>query len=39
MGLRTALIVGLCGLVFTIVITFLFMDIMGEDLERMSLGA
>jgi len=39
MGWRTALIVGLSGLVFTIVITFLFMDIMGEDLERMSLGA
>jgi len=38
-GLRTALIVGLCGLVFTIIISFFFMNVMGIDLQRMSLGA
>ncbi|MEM6750831.1 MAG: efflux RND transporter permease subunit, partial [Planctomycetota bacterium] len=39
MGLRTALIVGLCGLLFTIVITFPVMAVSGVDLQRMSLGA
>ncbi|NQT36319.1 MAG: efflux RND transporter permease subunit, partial [Planctomycetes bacterium] len=39
MGFRVAMIVGLCGLVFTIIISFLFMGIMGIDLQRMSLGA
>ncbi|MEM7682388.1 MAG: efflux RND transporter permease subunit [Planctomycetota bacterium] len=39
MGLRTALIVGLCGLLFTIVITFPVMSLWGVDLQRMSLGA
>ena len=38
-GLRTALIVGLCGLFFTIVASFLVMNLMGIDLQRMSLGA
>jgi len=39
MGLRVALIVGCCGLVFTIIATFLFMGLWGIDLQRMSLGA
>ncbi len=39
MGYRVAAIVGLCGLVFTIVISFLFMGLWGIDLQRMSLGA
>ena len=38
-GLKTALIVGLCGLVFTIIASFVFMKIFGIDLQRMSLGA
>ena len=38
-GFRSALVVGLCGLVFTIVATFLFMKIFNIDLQRMSLGA
>jgi multidrug efflux pump subunit AcrB len=39
MGLRTALIVGLSGLVFTIIASFVFMKLFGIDLQRMSLGA
>ncbi|MHC4319486.1 MAG: efflux RND transporter permease subunit, partial [Planctomycetota bacterium] len=39
MGLRTALIVGMTGLAFTIVASFLFMKLGGIDLQRMSLGA
>jgi multidrug efflux pump subunit AcrB len=39
MGVRTAIVIGLCGLVFTIVISFLFMGLMDIDLQRMSLGA
>jgi multidrug efflux pump subunit AcrB len=39
MGVRIAIIVGLCGLVFTIVITFLLMAMTNVDLQRMSLGA
>ncbi len=38
-GFRSALVVGLCGLVFTIIATFLFMNLFGIDLQRMSLGA
>jgi multidrug efflux pump subunit AcrB len=38
-GFRSAAIVGLCGLVFTIIASFLFMMIFGIDLQRMSLGA
>ena len=38
-GFRSAAIVGLCGLVFTIVGSFLFMKLSGVDLQRMSLGA
>ncbi|MBN1346423.1 MAG: efflux RND transporter permease subunit [Phycisphaerae bacterium] len=39
MGLRTAFIVGVCGLVFVIIATFLVMKLWGIDLQRMSLGA
>jgi multidrug efflux pump subunit AcrB len=39
MGMRTAMIVGLCGLVFTIIASFVFMNVFGIDLQRMSLGA
>lgn len=39
MGFRTAVIVGLCGLVFTIVYTFLVMSVISVDMQRMSLGA
>jgi multidrug efflux pump subunit AcrB len=39
MGLRTALIVGMTGLVFTIIGSFLFMKLGAIDLQRMSLGA
>ncbi len=39
MGLRTALIVGLCGLVFVILGSLLVMFLWGIDLQRMSLGA
>jgi multidrug efflux pump subunit AcrB len=39
MGLRTAVVIGLCGLIFTIVISFVFMALTGIDLQRMSLGA
>ena len=38
-GLRTALVVGVCGLVFVILGSFLVMWIWGIDLQRMSLGA
>jgi len=38
-GFRSALVVGLCGLIFTIIGTFLFMKIFGIDLQRLSLGA
>ena len=39
MGLRVAVVVGLCGLVFTIVATFVVMYLWKIDLQRMSLGA
>lgn len=39
MGLRSSIVVGLTGLVMVIVITFLVMLLIGEDLHRMSLGA
>jgi multidrug efflux pump subunit AcrB len=39
MGLRTAMVIGLCGLIFTIVISFMFMAVLDIDLQRMSLGA
>jgi multidrug efflux pump subunit AcrB len=39
MGFRVAAIVGMCGLVFTILVSFMVMDIWGIDLQRMSLGA
>jgi multidrug efflux pump subunit AcrB len=38
-GLRTAVVVGLCGLVFVILASFLVMQLWGIDLQRMSLGA
>jgi len=39
MGFRTSMIVGMCGLVFTIIMSFLVMALLGIDLQRMSLGA
>ncbi|NQT12353.1 MAG: efflux RND transporter permease subunit, partial [Planctomycetes bacterium] len=39
MGFSTAMIVGLCGLVFVIVTSLLVMALWGIDLQRMSLGA
>lgn len=39
MGLRTAMVVGIAGLLFVIIGTFLIMKIWGIDLQRMSLGA
>lgn len=39
MGLRAAFIIGLTGLIFVIVISFVVMKIAGIDLHRMSLGA
>ena len=39
MGFRVAVVVGLCGLVFTIVATFVVMYLWKIDLQRMSLGA
>ncbi|MCH7726963.1 MAG: efflux RND transporter permease subunit [Planctomycetes bacterium] len=39
MGWRTALIVGMAGLVFTILMSLLVMKLWGIDLQRMSLGA
>ena len=39
MGLRMAIIIGIGGLVLTIIGTFMIMDIWGIDLQRMSLGA
>lgn len=39
MGLSTALVVGMCGLVFVIFGSFLVMWLWGIDLQRMSLGA
>ena len=39
MGLRPAIVVGVAGLIFVIVGTFLIMKIWGIDLQRMSLGA
>jgi multidrug efflux pump subunit AcrB len=39
MGFRTAMIVGFCGLVFVILMSFLVMYLWGIDLQRMSLGA
>ncbi len=38
-GFRSAAVVGLCGLVFTIMASFLFMKLFSVDLQRMSLGA
>lgn len=38
-GLRTAVVVGMCGLVFVILSSFLVMSLWGIDLQRMSLGA
>ncbi|MGI9456052.1 MAG: efflux RND transporter permease subunit, partial [Aeoliella sp.] len=39
MGFRTAIVVGLGGLVFVILMSFLVMAVWGIDLQRMSLGA
>ncbi len=39
MGFRTAFVVGMAGLVFTIIASLLFMNLMSIDLQRMSLGA
>lgn len=39
MGFRTALVVGLSGLLMVIIATFLVMNLIDEDLHRMSLGA
>ncbi|MCO6043987.1 efflux RND transporter permease subunit [Aeoliella sp. ICT_H6.2] len=39
MGFSTAMVVGLCGLVFVILGSFLVMALWGIDLQRMSLGA
>ncbi|MEX2188169.1 MAG: efflux RND transporter permease subunit [Pirellulales bacterium] len=39
MGFRTAAIVGMTGLLFVIVGTFMVMKLWGIDLQRMSLGA
>lgn len=39
MGFRSALIVGLSGMLMVIVATFLVMTLIDEDLHRMSLGA
>ena len=39
MGLRTSIVVGLCGLVFVILMSFVVMKLFGIDLQRMSLGA
>jgi multidrug efflux pump subunit AcrB len=39
MGLRLAVVVGIGGLIFTILGTFVFMKILGIDLHRVSLGA
>ncbi len=39
MGLRTSIVVGLCGLVFVIFLSFLVMKLLHIDLQRMSLGA
>ncbi len=39
MGLRSSIVVGLTGLLMVIVATFLVMNVINEDLHRMSLGA
>jgi multidrug efflux pump subunit AcrB len=39
MGFSTAMVVGMCGLVFVILASFLVMWLWGIDLQRMSLGA
>ncbi len=39
MGLRMAVIVGIGGLVLTIIMSFVVMAVWGIDLQRMSLGA
>ncbi len=39
MGFRTAVVVGLSGLLMVIIATFLVMNLIDEDLHRMSLGA
>jgi multidrug efflux pump subunit AcrB len=39
MGFRSALVVGLTGLLMVIIATFLALQLIGEDLHRMSLGA
>lgn len=39
MGFSTAMVVGMCGLIFVILGSFLVMWLWGIDLQRMSLGA
>lgn len=39
MGLRSSMVVGLSGLLMVIIATFLIMNLINEDLHRMSLGA
>jgi multidrug efflux pump subunit AcrB len=39
MGMRTGIIIGITGLVYPILGTFIVMAIMGIDLQRVSLGA
>jgi multidrug efflux pump subunit AcrB len=39
MGFRTSFVVGMCGLVFVILASFVFMSTLAIDLQRMSLGA
>ena len=39
MGLRSSMVVGLSGLLMVIIATFLIMNLIDEDLHRMSLGA
>ncbi|TVQ63762.1 MAG: efflux RND transporter permease subunit [Phycisphaerales bacterium] len=39
MGLRPAIVVGLTGLLMVIIATFVVMNLINEDLHRMSLGA
>ena len=39
MGIRTGIIIGITGLVYPILGTFIVMAIMGIDLQRVSLGA
>lgn len=39
MGIRVGVLIGVSGLVFPILGTFIVMAVMGEDLQRVSLGA